>query len=1306
MHSEESLRPAYASLREIKVTDFPLPIGYEVGQLQDMPTGHPLERCQQLVSTFEFAVRYCAVIALSEYRRLVETYGFRSAELDALIADSIDHPTIKVCTSFIRDIMRHCRHREDRLVVPDLFRFVFDQDGSASRAWSAVDQLRIFSGMMEGGRLEQYETRLVQQFDDNLKHLLEMLSALSWLKNYELIQVFNCSPNGDAFDWDVHVLRGAEIKPEPTKLLAQPFLCQPGRTMVVRNLKTDGKLVLLPFAVFTVHEKRPADQKDFRDDFFYYEQFAHDEMTYVGLRNDERAKNLPHRSLRIALEDYVGELKGLIDTAKGTGREPEDWRALVTRCRSITQDQLQVFYVDKYDPGVYVPRDSVMRHWEPYLQSGQVGFFVVGDSGTGKTNFLCSLADALKDAGEAVLLYNCADIREEAPDVTGILERSMLLQTSVFTRFKQLAAENQSDQPRWLYLLFDAVNEAKAPGRLMDSLVELARELALSGSPGLKVKLVATCRSETWGRLKPNFRGDQYFFQPLGEVAIRLQRFELWELREVYQKYQVRYEVVTPFEELPDNVKNFIRDPLMMRLVCTSFRGRELKRVPKTRQVFENYVKSKIGYVVDSLSHEDREELAFLDRILLKMTELKREELDIKTDLREDAELRQAMLNPTLSSPYWQLRDKGVLTAFGRQDAADRQPCKVKFTYDRVFEYLLQREILGHEPLTSKSAEIVTAQIWASAEFVSLWGAVRIALQMYLDEHEVRDTPLLERLARSTDSRVQAMLIDMLVEYSMTDPQKVRDFVVDILLDMSSDGAGRVAVQTCYEVGLVEGLHAGLMHKSEAVRQLSTQYVFYLWQRAPEQGSQVLERLYADIDRQFRSLVPSAFKNFVGSHRASEIIKGLQQFLNLAVLMVGYAYMGGDRVYRVGRLWAQFAQLISQGLLSVGIRFALSRWGHSFIAEGVNNAAIYNANLLSCVFDYGVGHEYRASIAAMARYLNPKKPIPPELMDRMFNVAQEPIGTPMFFIAMIFYARAKEPERADTWRFCKRLFYEGNVYSKNLALRIAALIAYMEELGGEYIAFVEEMLTELWTGREATYVYPVRGNAGEKPKMTEFPVGYLQFPVIHECRTKTGGSSDFIQKILALPWEGGEAGQTHRILRIIDCLVDGLCIASATQYTNIAPMLGTIAGWASYEDEQVRVRLVDFLRLARSFYPGQVDQFLDGLLDDTSANDPEQGSRVRSLVRSVREGFHLYPLSRLWAGSGIAAVPWLMQKSPQFVGFFGELLVKVGETDTTWDDALREFGSKVGTLEMLQEIAGLLSGEQVNAPVGMVGAAA
>jgi hypothetical protein len=1382
--------PIAQSVMTIDPSKFPLPIAYELKQFKGIAPEHLKGRCRQLNRTFESAIRYCAVIALSEYRQLVLKYQFRSADLDALIVDNIDWPTVDVCIDFVESIMQFVRNAKDRLVVPDLLDFVFNEDGTPSSAWRVARKLVSLSNSLNTSDSEQYERRLMhlqRSFDELLAQLLqafgglqgEELEVIAGLNAYELLYLNHWEQTGpDETSWKVSRLRSDAFDPPPDDPTAAPrFVRSPfirdlqhiaalpslsfaifavddklpleiwsheaaspvllqqqdclqigpeeyrwklrrlrsnsfdpskeeqqgengapdaSHSLFVRDPRRNRILPLLPFAIFALHRIVPRDGRRYRDDFFYYEIHKNGKMTYLGLRDDEEIEGIPSEDRRISLPFYVDIITSMKQEARIPPDEPIDWTRLVKRCNALTQDQLQVYYADKYDPRVYVPRMSIQSHWEEFLKNEDIGFLVVGDSGTGKTNFLCSEAHRLIDAGEAVLLYNCADSRDQQPDLEQDLQKYLHLGVTIFEQFQRLASERNNRPNVTLFLFLDALNEAKNPLKLMDSIVNFAREYSLLESPGVHVKLVVTCRTESWGRLRSEFRGDRYFYQDGSERAIRLERFEVSELEAVYGKYKERYDLHTAYADLPELVRSFIRDPFMMRLVSISFRGQVLDRVLSRRQVYENYIGAKIGYLYQEKRRvEHIEEGEIVDRFVAKMKILGREELDIQDDILEeedyllqDERLYQAIINPTITSPYVQLRDKGVLTAFGPRDAADREPRKVKFTYDRVFEYLLQRKIWP-TALSEKDLDGVRSEIDESSQFPSLWGAVLIALQMYFEEHE--DNPVvLTKLVESGNARVRAMMADMLVEYGLSKPKPVEAFVRKILLPHPSEDVARIGVQTAYELGLRYSLGDGLLSSSDTVRQMSTQYVFYLWQRAPQRGAEVIQDLYKKIEEQWKNLVPAVLRNAFRGKRGRDFIDGLGPFIDLTFLFLGYAYMGEEVIREVGYVWSDFVDLIPRGAMSAPVGFLLKQQVAPIIIHGLAEAPDYGANALRVIFDYDSSNPLRSCLADFAGYLDPKIPIPPQVLDQMFSVAQAKVATPMFFIAMIFYARAKLPERVDTFAFCRRLYQEGNVYSKNLALRIAGLLVYLEDLGGEELQFVEEMLLELWTGEETTYVYPVKDSSTAAPRDKTFHVGYLQFPVIQECRTRTGGASEFIERIMALPWKGDT---DERIMRIITCLEDGVRLAASTRYTNVAPMLATISQWSAHTNLSVQDRLVQFLCLTRNYYPEQVDRFLDSMMDDLRGHDDDSAKRTRDLVRHVRESFEQQTLGRWLTTSGISEVPWLMQRSPTFVQLFSELLVKCAASKrTSWDDAVAELAGKVSSLEMLDEIARLMSG--------------
>ena len=343
--------------------------------------------------------------------------------------------------------------------------------------------------------------------------------------------------------------------------------------------------------------------------------------------------------------------------------------------------------------------------------------------------------------------------------------------------------------------------------------------------------------------------------------------------------------------------------------------------------------------------------------------------------------------------------------------------------------------------------------------------------------------------------------------------------------------------------------------------------------------------------------------------------------------------------------------------------------------------AHYGSKLLRVIFTYPPDHLYRkpwrTSLSSLIRAYHL-----PRILDEMFMVAQEPIVTPMFVVAMIFYPRGKEPE--PVFAFCRRLFNDGNLYAKNLALRIASQVVYSEDLRGNYIEFVEEMLLELWSGGQATYRYPMKETADSDVTWMEIPVGFLHAPVIFECRTKIGGTLEFIERILQLPWIGNP---DSRMVSILDSLKDAMLMACITMHIGITPILETLRRWVGSDQSAVQDALVDLLSVARTFDPATTDGFLDSLLDVTPNSDTEESRRITRLIRVVCEtesGTSLAGCSQAVSSLGRLVQPdshlWRTKMTEV-------LRASATEEFGDWDDIVRSLSGSIASFDLLREIA-------------------
>jgi len=64
------------------------------------------------------------------------------------------------------------------------------------------------------------------------------------------------------------------------------------------------------------------------------------------------------------------------------------------------------------------------------------------------------------------------------------------------------------------------------------------------------------------------------FFTPEGMLETSLPKFTKEELAIVYPLYKRRFELSTDLDDLSEETKEMLQDPLILRLVCETYKGR------------------------------------------------------------------------------------------------------------------------------------------------------------------------------------------------------------------------------------------------------------------------------------------------------------------------------------------------------------------------------------------------------------------------------------------------------------------------------------------------------------------------------------------------------------------------------------------------------------------------------------------------------------------------------------------------------------------------------------------------------------
>jgi len=467
----------------------------------------------------------------------------------------------------------------------------------------------------------------------------------------------------------------------------------------------------------------------------------------------------------------------------------------------------------KYDESVYVSR-NVEKEFEDFIGSQKVGFAVVGPSGIGKTNLFCHLADKYLKKGYVVLLYNGAFLPSE--DIEDIVRKDLER-----TCLKQ-AAEVASKENKYIIVLVDGVNDYSPPDILLRNINDLVGRTDTG-----QVKIALSCRSVIWDRLFDYERVALYgskFFTPREEQKTILTFFDDCELAYAYSAYKRKYNLKSELNDLSEETKEMLRDPLMLRLVCEAYKERTIPPRTAIHDVFDYYYRTKI------FDRRDGRGVAQMRDFLRDLvTEMRRQRTDRlgRDHLRLNPMLRQQIDDLARDSAFVRLKDENVL-----YEILPHQ--EVKFTYDRFFEYLLAQKLLS-EPFDS---ERCLGLMKESESFWSLRGAVATAL--VLGER----WDIMRNLSTIEDHVARGILIEAVASLATHNREKTISLMRDLLKSESSS-AKRLVVMSSIEIRpvAVDLLEEAMKDEDRSIRRLAVQTAYLLWTRDHDAGEKVAERI-------------------------------------------------------------------------------------------------------------------------------------------------------------------------------------------------------------------------------------------------------------------------------------------------------------------------------------------------------------------------------------------------------------------------------------------------------------------------------
>lgn len=380
--------------------------------------------------------------------------------------------------------------------------------------------------------------------------------------------------------------------------------------------------------------------------------------------------------------------------------------------RHSTQFMVQVQKEKKYNSELFVDRARLTGLLERFSESEATLFMLPGEAGQGKTNQLCYWTERFLDAGEPVMIFSSASFAEAtlADTLRGIFGIS---RRRPLSRLLDSLHEKAEQAGKNVYFFFDAINEClhysgsdagadTAPALLF---AEIASTLV--DTRYRRFKTLATCRVYTWkNQIMPtvSLPSGLMFGHGDSHEDITVRGFTDSETETAYRIYGELYQMSTPFEELDRRIMLRLRDPLILKFVCSNYVGQRLSDDAggyTSVVLFEKMIRD----IRDS-SFAGRRQCELLD-------ELSRIFLEAylhghAVDSISNRALREAYADPSsplhtlagmvykkdgLTVAYTELRNKPdrPILRESRKQVGGEELHAIEFIYERFAEYMMAR---------------------------------------------------------------------------------------------------------------------------------------------------------------------------------------------------------------------------------------------------------------------------------------------------------------------------------------------------------------------------------------------------------------------------------------------------------------------------------------------------------------------------------------------------------------------------------------------------------------------------------------
>lgn len=450
----------------------------------------------------------------------------------------------------------------------------------------------------------------------------------------------------------------------------------------------------------------------------------------------------------------------------------DQWNELL---QANTSSYLARIYAEKkYNRELFVERESLTELLDGFLKSDTRIFPLLGEAGQGKTTQLCYWTETLAEVEDGVMIFTGADFADRNLEATlkSAFGWSSHKPVSKLTDSLANAARSKG---KTVVIFFDAINECiNYPDLQVDSdgPLMLYRDIyRIFIEPGYQeFKILFTCRNFTWKNLlMPEIaRQNQELFYNAGEEeSTAVKGFTDTEVENAYHIYGELYQMKSPFETLPRGTTIRLKDPLVLKMSCTNYLGREFPDAMREFTSLALFHKMMEDISVSYAGNRQVEIVREMARLMLDSYE-SGDAIDsiIMDDLKADLSDQSGKFHKVAGLI---LKKDGHTVAFRELLNKPERPIlrlveeqKIQFIYERFLEYLLALTYFERHRESGITAEAIIKTVSHATSNEVFMGAMRNVLIMDYIATGSPDT--LISLSNSTEAgfEIQALVTDVL----------------------------------------------------------------------------------------------------------------------------------------------------------------------------------------------------------------------------------------------------------------------------------------------------------------------------------------------------------------------------------------------------------------------------------------------------------------------------------------------------------------------------------------------------------------